>query len=156
MDITSSEDNSNMTFTCHLACQTDFITGCNIKIINTCGNEFIESCTVDNTQTFSPRQCSVVFEDLPASSYAYIAEVRSENLLQPGANKLNMTGFFVITGKFLVSIPLYSQDSNYYTYYININNTKRRAMKLPLYYLQMVVIIFLVKVHLMKVITVLS
>ena len=156
MDIASSEDNSNMTFTCHLACQTDFITSCNIKIMNTCGNEFNESCTVDNTQTFRPRRCSVVFEDLPAFSYAYIAEVRLENLPQPGANILNMTGFFVVTGKFLVSILLYSQDSNHYTYYINKNNTKRRALKLPLYYLQMVVIIFLVKVHLMKVITVLS
>ena len=150
MDITSSEDNSNMTFTCHLACQTDFITGCNIKIINTCGNEFIESCTVDNTQTFSPKQCSVVFEDVPASSYAYIAEVQSENLLQPGANKLDMIGLFVVTGKFLVSIPLYSQDSNHCTYQINVNNTKSCVMKLPLYYLQLVVILFVVKTHLMK------
>ena len=105
VDITPSDDNSNMTLTCHLACQTDFITGCSITVMNTCGNEFIESCTVDTTQTFSPRQCSVVFESLPASSYAYIAEVQSDNPPLE-ANIFNMTGSFVIAGKFLMFTPL--------------------------------------------------
>ena len=81
--------------------------------MNTCGNKFMESCTVDTTQTFSPRVCSVVFKNLPASSYAYIAEVQADNPPLE-ANIFNMSGSFDVAGKFLVFTSLYSQDSYHY------------------------------------------
>ena len=90
-----SGDNSTVTLTCHLACQTDFITGCNITLTDACGRQFTQSCTVSDTQTFTPRQCPVVFEDLPPSSYDYIARVQSNIPLQLEENILNMTGTFV-------------------------------------------------------------
>ena len=95
----SSEDNSTINFTCHLACQTDFITGCNIiTLIDTCGKDFSQSCTVENTRTFSLRKCSVVFQDLVPSRYEFIAKVQSNSPLQREENILNMTGTFVTIG----------------------------------------------------------
>ena len=78
-----------------MACQTDFITGCNVSLMDACGKKLTQSCTVNNTQTFSPRQCSVVFQDLPPSSYDYIAKVQSNDPLQFEENILNMTGTLV-------------------------------------------------------------
>ena len=101
VDVVLSEENSTVTITCHLACQTDFITGCNVTLINACGKEFTQLCTVDNTPTLSPRQCSIVFEDLLPSNYFYTATVQSNNPLQLEANILNMDGSFVNTSKFL-------------------------------------------------------
>ena len=98
LDSNLSDGNSTITFTCHLACQTDFITGCNITLVDACGRDFIQSCTVNNTESFSPRQCSVVFRDLSPSSYDYTATVQSNRLLQVEENVLNMTGTFVTAG----------------------------------------------------------
>ena len=103
VDSILSDDNSTVTVTCHLACQTDFITGCNVTLVDACGRDLTQSCTVNNTQTFSPRQCSVVFRDLPPSSYDYMATVQSNIPLQLEENILNMIGTFVTAGK----SPLY-------------------------------------------------
>ena len=99
LDSILSDDNSTVTVICHLACQTDFITGCNVTLMDACGRDFTQSCTVNNTQTFSPRECSVVFSDLPPSSYDYTATVQSNIPLQLEENILNMIGTFVTTGK---------------------------------------------------------
>lgn len=99
LDSILSDDNSIVTFTCHLACQTDFITGCNVTLVDICGRDFTQSCTVNNTQTFSPRQCSVVFGNLPPSSYDYTATVESNIPLQLEENILTMIGTFVTTSK---------------------------------------------------------
>ena len=99
MDSILSDDNSTITFICHLACQTDFITGCNITLVDACGEDYTQSCTVNDTQTFSPRECSVVFRDLPLSSYDYTAQIQSDIPLQVEENMLNMTGTLVTAGK---------------------------------------------------------
>ena len=90
-----------MTFICHLACQTDFITGCTVTLMNACREEFIQTCIVTDTSTFSPRQCSVLFENLTPSSYEYTAKPQSDNVLQLEVNVLNITGSFVTSGKLL-------------------------------------------------------
>lgn len=98
MENSLSEDNSTITFACHLACQTDFITGCKITLTSECGEEFTQSCTVDNIQTFNPRQCPVTFENLLPTSYTYTASIQSDITLQNEENVLNMTGSFATAG----------------------------------------------------------
>ena len=66
--------------------------------MDACGKEQTRSCIINNIQTFSPRQCSVVFRDLPPSSYDYIAKVQSNIPLQCEENVLNMSGTFVTAG----------------------------------------------------------
>ena len=92
LDSILSDDNSTVTFTCHLACQTDFITGCNVTLVDACGKDFTQSCTVTNIQTFSPRQCSVVFSGFPPSSYDYTTTVESNIPLQLEENILSIIG----------------------------------------------------------------
>ena len=114
----SSEDNSTINFTCHLACQTDFITGCSITLVDACGKNFIQFCAVENSQTFSPRQCSVSFQDLPPSRYEFLAKVRSNSQLQLEENILNMTGTFITAGKSLlyhINISIQIITCCYYT-----------------------------------------
>ena len=108
LDSILSEDNSTVTFTCHLPCQTDFITGCNVTLMNACREEFTKSCIVTDTSTFSPRQCSVVFENLTPSSYEYTAKPQSDNVLRLEVNILNMTGSFVTSGKLLATYVYHS------------------------------------------------
>jgi len=105
VDTMLSEDNTTITFTCHLACQTDFITGCNITLMSGCGEEITRSCTVNNTQTFIPRQCSVMFEKLLPTNYTYTASAQSNVQLQSEENILSMNGSLITAG---MSLHMYT------------------------------------------------